>query len=102
MKDIECPYCQHEQDICHDDGQGYEEDVKHEMQCSNCDNFFVFYTSIIYHYEALKADCLNDGIHNWEAQRCYPKEYTKMECSMCGEKRTPTDEEMKIILENDN
>lgn len=23
MKDIECPYCGHEQDICHDDGFGY-------------------------------------------------------------------------------
>ncbi len=28
MKDINCPYCDAELDICHDDGFGYEEGVK--------------------------------------------------------------------------
>jgi len=27
--DVECPYCGAEQEINHDDGQGYDEDVLH-------------------------------------------------------------------------
>ena len=30
------------QDINHDDGYGYEEDVTHEQECSNCEKTFVF------------------------------------------------------------
>ena len=42
MNDIECPYCGHEQEVCHDDGHGYSEDIDHEDQCESCDMFFVF------------------------------------------------------------
>lgn len=97
-KDIDCPYCGHYQDINHDDGQGYTEDELHEMECENCEKLFVFTTSIIFHYEGHKADCLNGSEHKYESQHCYPKEFTKMVCSDCGDKRNPTDEEMKIIM----
>ncbi len=50
MNDIECPYCGHNQDVCHDDGQGYEEDETHVMECEGCDKAFVFTTSILYCY----------------------------------------------------
>ena len=61
MSDVECPYCGEDQEINHDDGYGYEEGKKHEQQCSDCNKNFVYETSISFHYEAEKADCLNDG-----------------------------------------
>ena len=98
MKDINCPYCDAELDICHDDGFGYEEGVKHEMECDKCNKRFVFETSISFYYEPYKADCLNDGEHDWFATTTIPREWTKMECRGCGEIRKPTDEEMNNIL----
>jgi hypothetical protein len=34
--DTNCPYCDADIEINHDDGYGYEEDRKHEQQCNNC------------------------------------------------------------------
>lgn len=96
--DLECPYCEKELDVCHDDGFGYEEGVKHQMECGHCGKSFVFETSISFYYEPDRADCLNDGNHDWKPQVCYPKEFTKMECSMCGDLREPTEIELKDIL----
>jgi transposase-like protein len=36
MSDINCPYCGAGNDINHDDGFGYAEDIRHEMQCASC------------------------------------------------------------------
>lgn len=93
--DLECPYCGKGIDICHDDGFGYQEDVSHEMECEHCGKSFVFNTSISYHYHPYKADCLNDGKHDFQLTTTYPREWTQMECSMCGERRELTDEEKK-------
>lgn len=92
-EDIDCPYCGHPQNIDHDDGYGYEENVKHQQQCYECDKVFSYTTSISFYYEAEKADCLNDGEHEWEATHTFPKEFTKMMCASCGENRSLTDEE---------
>jgi len=54
--DVECPYCECGQEICHDDGYGYEEGVYHEQQCSDCGKTFVFKTSISFDYEVSKAN----------------------------------------------
>jgi len=91
--DIECPYCEKELDICHDDGFGYTEGVKHQMVCDHCGKSFVFETSISFYYEPEKADCLNDGKHDYQLTRTYPIEFSKMECSMCGDKRDLTKSE---------
>ncbi len=91
-KDLECPYCGHAQDVNHDDGMGYDE-CFNEMQCSKCEKNFTFSTSVSYHYEAEKADCLNDSPHNYELTNTHPKPWSKMECSICGERRDLTDEE---------
>lgn len=56
MSDITCPYCGEDQEIIHDDGQGYEEDVQHEQSCSGCDKSFLFTTSISYTYSPLCQD----------------------------------------------
>ena len=63
MKDINCPYCDAELDIDHDDGFGYEQDKLHEQQCSNCEKIFTFTTYITFNYETFTADCLNGGEH---------------------------------------
>lgn len=96
--DLECPYCETGLDVCHDDGFGYEEGVKHQMECSNCEKTFVFETSISFYYAPEKADCLNKGEHEWKPARAFPLEYTRMECKSCGGTRQPTESEMKEIL----
>jgi hypothetical protein len=96
--DLECPYCGAPQNVCHDDGQGYEEDFKHEMQCDNCDKYFVFDTYITYNYSSYMADCLNGEEHKWKQQWTFPKECTKMGCEDCSAEREPTEEEWKLIL----
>ena len=92
-QDVECPYCEEWQEINHDDGQGYAEGVIHQQECDNCGKTFVFETSITFYYEAKKADCLNDGEHNWGQLTTYPKCFTKMQCEMCNEERNLTEEE---------
>lgn len=77
MEDLECPYCGHEQDVCHDDGFGFEEDVAHEVECHECEKNYVFHTSISYSYSASKADCLNGSPHNLKVHdgRLYKREW---------------------------
>jgi len=100
MKDIECPYCGHDQEVCHDDGQGYDEDQKHEMGCYECGKSFVFYTSISFSYEPRKADCLNDGKHTFKPTHTHPIELTKMMCTQCDYRRKPNKLEMESILKS--
>jgi uncharacterized Zn-finger protein len=94
--DVQCPYCDKWQEINHDDGYGYEEDKLHEQSCSECDKTFVFTTSVMYHYEAFKASCLNDGSHEFKPTMTHPRCFTEMECNHCGERRKPTPEEKRI------
>lgn len=96
MKDINCPYCDAEIDINHDDGYGYEEDVLHDQECPKCEKSFVFNTSISYNYYPEKADCLNDGNHNYEITLTHPKCCAKMRCTMCDEERELTVEEKEL------
>ena len=91
---LHCPYCDASQEINHDDGFGYEEGMKHEMQCSECEKNFVFTTSISFYYESEKANCLNDGKHNYQLTHTAPKEFSKMRCSMCDDERELTDKEI--------
>ena len=91
--DLECPYCEKELEINHDDGFGYGEGVKHQMECSHCQKSFIFETSISFYYEPEKADCLNDGIHDYKITRTYPKEFSQMKCRMCDHVRELTDSE---------
>lgn len=98
MADVECPYCGKDQEINHDDGYGYAEDIKHKQECGHCGKTFVFTTEISFDHEAEKADCLNGGEHKYKPTPTYPKEFTEMECMMCDDKRKPTAEEMDKIL----
>lgn len=91
--DVECPYCEKWNEVIHDDGFGYEEGVKHQMTCVHCDKMFVFETSVSYYYDGTKANCLNDGEHNYELSNTYPKEFSRMICSYCDRTRDLTDDE---------
>lgn len=99
--DLECPYCESELEVNHDDGFGYEQDVNHEMQCGNCEKSFVFTTGIIFNYEAQKADCLNTGIHDCKPTITWPKECTRLMCDMCdmcGDEKAMTKDELEDFL----
>ena len=91
--DLECPYCNEELEVCHDDGFGYKEGVKHKMDCQCCGKSFVFETSISFYYEPEKADCLNGGKHDYQLTYTYPREFSKMRCSICDDERELTESE---------
>jgi len=92
---VNCPYCEEEQTINHDDGYGYEEDVLHEQECVDCGKTFIFTTSIIYCYGAHKADCLNGGKHEYQETNVHPRRFTKLVCTMCGDEKDVSQERME-------
>ena len=93
MSDMNCPYCDAEQEVCHDDGAGYDEGQRHEHTCRSCDKTFVFSTFISLSYEPHKADCLNESPHRLKMSSTFPREYSKMRCRDCDFERNPTPEE---------
>lgn len=98
MSDLTCPYCGHGQEVCHDDGGGYAEDRRHEVECDSCEKSYVFKTSISFYYRESKAECLNGAEHRLLPSITYPIEYTKTDCQDCDYRRTPTDAEMADIM----
>lgn len=93
MSDMQCPYCGANQQVCHDDGHGYAEDVRHQHQCTECEKSFVFSTMISFHYTPYKADCLNDAPHDLKISKTYPRQYSRMICTACDFERQPTADE---------
>ena len=93
-KDMECPYCGADQEVCHDDGHGYAEDVRHEHTCSECGKTFVFTTFISFDYTPHKADCLNGGEHELKLTNTYPRRYSQMRCRHCDYSRQATEAEI--------
>lgn len=85
IEDVQCPYCKEWQEINHDDGYGYEEDQIHEQTCRDCDMTFAYTTCIYFSYDAHKADCMNDGPHNFvEASGLKPWFKDPKRCVDCG------------------
>ena len=85
-----CPYCNAEIEIDHDDGYGYEEDNIHEQSCSNCDKTFTFTTSVIYYYELNKCPCKNGGDHDLKQMHGAPRAFFvgREKCIHCDEEFT--------------
>ncbi len=92
--DMECPYCDANQEVNHDDGAGYDESERHEHECSECEKTFIFTTSVSYNYYPEKADCLNGGAHDLKISATYPREYSHMGCRDCDFRRNPTEKEL--------
>lgn len=93
-----CPYCNAEIEINHDDGYGYDEDDIYEQQCGKCEKYFAYRTTISISHETFKADCLNGAKHKYQPTVTFPKQLTKMRCEVCGEERKPEPAEWEIIL----
>jgi hypothetical protein len=87
MYDVKGPYCDHKQEINHDDGYGYSEDEIYEQECSNCGKTFIYTTSISFYYEVSKAPCKNGKPHKLKDKKCFPEEFAvgKKICEYCGE-----------------
>jgi hypothetical protein len=87
--DVQCPYCDANQEICHDDGYGYEEDRIHQQEC-DCGKTFAYTTSISFYYESFLAPCMNGGEHKWEKIVGVQKEFfkDKYRCEYCEEEKT--------------
>lgn len=95
----QCPYCEVELEINHDDGVGYDEDVIHSQECWSCEKTFAYTTSIVLYYDLRPAPCLNgEGEHQYKATIIVPRKYTKMRCQVCEETREPTTDEWEEIL----
>lgn len=97
-KDLNCPYCDHAQNVNHDDGFGYDESKNHEMECEECEKIFTFTTCISIDYSPSKADCLNGEDHNLKPTCTVPRKYTKMSCCDCDFTRPCTAEEMSEVM----
>ena len=94
MNNIECPYCGKGQEICHDDGYGYEEGETYQQECS-CGKTFVFDASISIDHTAYTAPCLNGAPHDNETNYRNPRVINGMiefRCKWCGERENrPSD-----------
>lgn len=100
MYEIECPYCEHEFDLNHDDGAFYDEEHRREEECPNCEKKFMVTSSMSWNFEGEKADCLNDGNHNWKKKynpKYYPQLIHREICEDCDEERTLPTESIKGI-----
>jgi hypothetical protein len=75
MSDVKCPYCGEYNEICHDDGYGYDEDKEYEQECSHCEKTFVFTTQISFWHNVY----CQDGDHDLKQSRS--ERY--LECTKC-------------------
>jgi hypothetical protein len=87
MSDVNCPYCDAEVEINHDDGYGYTEGEIYTQECSFCDKTFTYTTYTYFCYDAEQAPCQNGEEHDFKPIKGYPEEYYvgKQRCSWCGE-----------------
>ena len=88
MSDLECPYCEKDCEVCHDDGFGYEEGKKHQMECPHCGKSFVFETSISFYYEGddLAKNRISFDIFNQEIFGKYLSQLKKSDFKIVSSK----------------
>lgn len=82
-----CPYCNADIEINHDDGYGYQEDEIYEQGCPDCGKTFCYTTYISYSHDLFEAPCKNGEPHKLEKIHGYPKEFFeyKRRCEYCNE-----------------
>lgn len=92
MTDLNCPYCNAEQDVDTEyyDGQ---EDTRYEHECSECKKVFVYTMQTHFTFEPYKSDCLNGSQHKYKLTKTWPKEFSRMQCEDCHDERELTEEE---------
>lgn len=100
MSDLECPYCEEEIDLNHDDWAYYTEDRWEKCECEHCWKTFMVYTSISFDHEGRKADCLNWQAHEWKPICWIPKAYFvgAVRCEHCDKEENHNPEWRKQAL----
>lgn len=92
-KDTNCPYCDADVEINHDDGYGYSEDDLYQQECGDCGKIFTYTTMLCFSYRPRKADCLNGGEHDYHKTATYPPKFARLRCKMCNDERPlPSDQ----------
>ena len=92
---LTCPYCGHDQEAYLSEIDIYDEDALHEEECEKCGKHFGFNIGTIIVLGERKVSCFNGHPHKWKLSPCSIPEYSKMECTECGEERELTDGEHK-------
>lgn len=96
MSEERCPYCDTEVEICHDDGQGYDESQTYSQECPYCGKIFIYTTTILVCHDLGKAPCLNEEApHSFKRTLTFPRNRSRMQCTVCGEERPCTEAEME-------
>lgn len=104
MKDVQCPYCDTEIELCHDDGAHYGDDNTEDEQCPECDQTFQVTTNMYFTHSATCADDKHDwekGTNVWEDREftrehnCVGETYYWIKCKRenCDEGEHLTKEE---------
>jgi hypothetical protein len=93
-----CPYCNEPVEINHDDDYGLEESGVYEDYCPHCDKHFAYTTFISVNHDLTQADCLNGDEHDYDYTFTIPREYTRWRCTMCGDEKPLSAEEMDEFL----
>lgn len=70
--DVNCPYCNAENEICHDDGYGYAEDETFGQECHACRKTFAYTTYTHHSYTVKQAPCMNGEPHELEPSCIHP------------------------------
>ena len=85
MNDANCPYCEKDIEICHEDGYGYEEGEVYEQECCECCKIFGYTTMVTYSYKEFKLPCSNGEPHDLVDIVGSPKEFFvgKKRCKNC-------------------
>ena len=100
MKEIECPYCEHDFDLNHDDGAYYDESDSRETECPKCEKSFMVHSYQSWSFTGEKADCLNGSPHTFEPQSGFPRElfHGRFMCKDCGEEEHRDEQGRKELL----
>ena len=60
MFDLKCPYCDHPQNVCQDDGAHSEDGAIELMTCEKCEETFMVETSLHYNHKPILAPCVDN------------------------------------------
>ena len=92
---VECPYCEFDNEVSHDDWENYTEEKYTETQCWECDKYFQISTSISYYHEWYKLPCSNCEPDKWKQIIWWVER-----CKYCDDKRYTKEEERKKAIED--
>lgn len=81
-ENTECPYCNHDQEFCFDDGA--TEGERYEQECANCEKTYVVEPYYILGFHEHKSDCLNGGPEHSSISTTFGGGTITKRCEDCG------------------